>query len=455
MLIPHLYATGQLSYGILTYQILQPFEPRTAYVTYELGTYGDEGYTYRGTIKIPRTVSDKHYKYTVVEIGELAFAHSFPLPCVEIPNTVTSIKYRAFYDCLMLSHVEISDSVTSIGEEAFRECPSLKTVTLPKSLSYLGTDVFYDCMNLEYINVDPQNEQLSSIDGIVYNKDATALLVCPGGKRTVTIPNSVISIAKRAFVYCRNLTSVMIPNSVISIGESAFELCYDLRAVTIPNSVTSIGRKAFYNCTNLNSLTIGNSVTSIGIDAFYGCSGLTSVTIPNSVTSIGGRAFFGCTKLTSVTIGNSVTSIGYSDTFRDCDNLQTIYVQSQVPPVAGSLFGGFFPPRVYKDAILYVPTGTLAAYKIVYPWSEFHHIREMDFSGIEDAEMDAGVGTDEPIIRVENGVVNIDNADGEAPVEVFDISGKIVFRECANMVSGLAKGIYIVKVGDKVQKIRL
>ena len=97
----------------------------------------------------------------------------------------------------------------------------------------------------------------------------------------------------------------------------------------------------------------------------------------------------------------------------------------------------------------------MAVYEKADPWRNFWNIEEMDFSGIEEAEMDATRSTDELVIRVENGVINIANADGEAPVEVFDISGKSVFRECANIVSGLAKGIYIVKVGDKVQKIRL
>ncbi|WP_369524104.1 T9SS type A sorting domain-containing protein [Muribaculum intestinale] len=40
-------------------------------------------------------------------------------------------------------------------------------------------------------------------------------------------------------------------------------------------------------------------------------------------------------------------------------------------------------------------------------------------------------------------------------VEVFDISGKRVFSGCGSMVSGLAKGIYIVKVKTEVVKVRI
>ena len=40
-------------------------------------------------------------------------------------------------------------------------------------------------------------------------------------------------------------------------------------------------------------------------------------------------------------------------------------------------------------------------------------------------------------------------------VEVFDISGKKVFSGNGSMVSGLAKGIYIVKVKTEVVKVRI
>ncbi len=48
---------------------------------------------------------------------------------------------------------------------------------------------------------------------------------------SVTIPNSVTSIGKGAFWYCRSLTSVTIPNSVTSIGGYAFSCCSKLENV--------------------------------------------------------------------------------------------------------------------------------------------------------------------------------------------------------------------------------
>ncbi|MBQ9592126.1 MAG: leucine-rich repeat domain-containing protein, partial [Paludibacteraceae bacterium] len=123
---------------------------------------------------------------------------------------------------------------------------------------------------------------------------------------------------------------------------------------TIPNSVTSIGEEAFYECTGLISVTIPNSVTSIGGLAFYGCSGLTSVTIPNSVTSIGDYAFDGCTGLTSMT------------------------VEATNPPSSADIVSNYNIP-------LYVPAGSVDAYKAADEWKKFTNIQANPATGVNEA----------------------------------------------------------------------
>ncbi|MDR0322542.1 MAG: leucine-rich repeat domain-containing protein [Treponema sp.] len=284
-------------------------------------------------------------------------------------STFTSIGKSAFYTRDNLTGLSIPNSVTKIWYEAFAHCTSLTDITIPNSVTDIGYGPFSACTSLMSISVADDNPAYSSADGILYNKDKTALLQCPGGKTgTVNIPNSVTSIERGAFMGCVSLTgitipdsvtsiegevfyactslvsisvaggntvyssvdgmlynkdksvllqcpegktTVIIPDSVTNIEERAFLGCTNLVNIIIPNSVISIGEEAFKDCNKLADVIIGNSVTSIGKHTFDGCNSLANVTIGNSVTSIGAYAFFGCTSLANVTIGNSVENIRY------------------------------------------------------------------------------------------------------------------------------------------------
>ena len=275
---------------------------------------------------------------SVTSIGRYAFYYCTSLTSVTIPDSVTSIGEYAFYDCTSLTSVTIPDSVTSIGDFAFSYCESLTSVTIPDSVTSIGWHAFDGCTSLTGIWVAEGNSHYASdASGVLFNKDKTTLVQCPGAFAAYTIPNSVTSIGADAFSYCRSLTSVTIPDSVTSIGESSFYKCTSLTSVTIPDSVTSIGYKAFGSCESLTSVTIPDSVTSIGDGAFSCCTSLTSVTIPNSVTSIGDSAFYDCTSLTSVTIPNSVTIIGVA-AFSCCTSLTSVTIPDSVTIIGGSAF---------------------------------------------------------------------------------------------------------------------
>jgi hypothetical protein len=225
-----------------------------------------------------------------------------------IPNGVTSIGENAFQWCLYLSSVNIPNGVTSIGKNAFYYCTRLTSISIPDSVTSIVPGYNYlffsGCKNLNAINVGSGNSVYASENGVLYNKNKTALYQCPQGKTG----------------------AIIIPNSVTSIGNYSFYECESITSVTISNSVTIIGEIAFAGCQNLSSLTIGSGVTSIGEDAFANCHSLKSITVPDSVISIGQGAFRWCENLASITLGSGVLSIG-SFVF-DTYNLTTINVSS-------------------------------------------------------------------------------------------------------------------------------
>ena len=238
---------------------------------------------------------------SVTSICDYAFNGCTSLISVTIPDSVTSIGEFAFRYCKSLTSVAIPNSVTSIGERAFSECTSLTSVTIPDSVTSIGVGAFASCTSLTGIWVAEGNSHYSSdASGVLFSKDKTTLVQCPGTLAACMIPDSVTSIVGYAFAGCTSLTNVTIPDSVTRIDDSAFSHCRSLTSVTIPDSVTRIGGWAFESCTSLTSVTIPDSVTRIGSYAFSGCSSLTSVTIPDSVTSINWYAFYNCKSLTDV-----------------------------------------------------------------------------------------------------------------------------------------------------------
>ena len=261
---------------------------------------------------------------SVTQIGWYAFYKCASITSIKIPNSVTSISNGTFIDCTSLTSVEIPDSVTKIEKDSFYSCTSLTSVEIPSSVTEIGRAAFGDCTSLKSINVDRENINYSSVNGILFNKEKTTLIQYPAGKsESYIIPSGVRRIDDCAFLGCASLTSVEIPNSVTWIGIEVFSGCTSLISVEIPSSVTSISRKVFFNCTSLTSVYIPNSVTEIGPLSFSNCISLTSVKIPGSVTKIGYSAFAGCTSLTSVEIPNSMTEIEWN-AFGDCTFL-TIY----------------------------------------------------------------------------------------------------------------------------------
>jgi len=269
------------------------------------GTYGDFEYVINGG-----SVTITKYKGTAANVS---------IPVAIEGKPVTSIKKCYGTN---LTSVTIPDSVTSIGERAFSGT-KLTSVTIPASVTSIGRGAFATGNDFNYpsgstlteINVASGNNAYTSENGVLYNKNKTAIICYPDGKAgSFNIPNTVLSIEDDLFSYCFFLTSVTIPNSVTSIGERAFDYCTNLASVTIGNSVSSIGNGAFSG-TKLTSVTIPNSVSSIGNGAFSGTK-LTSVTIPNSVSSIKDNAFGDCTSLISVTFeGTNASYDLHNDAF--------------------------------------------------------------------------------------------------------------------------------------------
>ena len=224
-----------------------------------------------------------------------------------------------------IKKVIISDGITGIEFQSFASCSNLCSVEVPKSVKSIDVHAFSGDESLTEIKVSNDNEVYISVDGVLYNKNKTELVLCPKGKKgKYKIIDGVKNIGSLAFSCCDKLTSVIIPEGVTDIGDTAFLYCSKLTSVTLPSSLVNIGDRAFESCTNLKTISIPKSVTWIGSQAFAECSSLTSVTLPPNLTYVESHLFLRCSSLCNVIIPSSVTEISYC-VFAEADNLKDVY----------------------------------------------------------------------------------------------------------------------------------
>lgn len=214
---------------------------------------------------------------------------------------ITSIKNRAFAYCSRLKMSTLPNKTESIGEYAFYKCYSIENLYIPKSVKIIDEYAFACCYSIKNITVAKDNPYYSDINGVLYSKDLSQLLLF-GASRTeksFTVPNTVTSIVYPAFA-CSDLASISIPSTVKSISNYSFSGCYYLTSITIPDSVTKIGYCLFDGCSKLATINLGNKTKSIGGRAFANCGRLTKIKLPKSVTSIDWGAFANCYQLSDV-----------------------------------------------------------------------------------------------------------------------------------------------------------
>lgn len=160
----------------------------TCEVTYDELCSGE----YSGDVTIPSAVTYKGKTYSVVTIGNCAFANCPGLTSIVIPHTVTKIDYSAFWGCSNLTSIHIPNTVTTIEGGAFSHCSSLSSIIIPCSVTTIGIFAFLKCNNLTEIislALTPQ-----SVKFVAFEKVPTS--TC-----TLKVPQSSVAAYKAADVW--------------------------------------------------------------------------------------------------------------------------------------------------------------------------------------------------------------------------------------------------------------
>lgn len=259
---------------------------------YSIDSYAFAGCSSLNTINLPKGLS---------EIDERTFLNCSSLEEVILPNGITKIGGYAFDGCSSMKKLVLPDSVKTIETGAFANCGNLTSILLPLNLQFVDGSVFDQCNNLLEILVNQQNNNYSSIDGVLFNKEKTILHRYPEGKEEseYTIPTKTQSIAGGAFKGCKNLITINVSN--VSYFEAwAFQNCENLKNISIPKTDTVIRNSLFSGCKSLDKTIIPDNIVSLDAWAFENCVSLSEITIPASVSLISHDVFKGCSGLKEI-----------------------------------------------------------------------------------------------------------------------------------------------------------
>lgn len=166
----------------------------------------------------------------------------------------------------------IPEGTKSLGYTAFND-PTITALYVPSTLRDI-TGMDFNCLRtLKEINVNPDNRQVYSDEGVLYSKDGS-LLCYPCGRRAQTLnpedfDQGITEIDNYSFEGNRNLVEVTLPEGITSVGYMSFRDSASLETVTIPASVHYIGGYAFSDCRRLKRVTILNPWAEIAEDEDY------------------------------------------------------------------------------------------------------------------------------------------------------------------------------------------
>ena len=289
----------------------------------------------------------------ITKIGYYAFGLCYNLKSVNIPESVKEIDTYAFSGCKNLTDVILPESLSLIKARAFNDCDKLVEINIPRETT-LEKFVFVGCDSLKSINVNENNASLSSLDGVLFDKNQITLIQYPANNEneSYTIPKTVTKIQARAFEYCKNLKSIIITDNVQEIEEFNFEACTELTNVTIGKGISDIYDSVFNNCHNVKNIFYLGTIKDwcninfeshpfdsykSGGNLYVGGQLVEDLIIPDGISKINEFAFQRCFSLKTITLTNDVTEIeDYA--FRDCNSVKEILWPVSVKKVGVDAF---------------------------------------------------------------------------------------------------------------------
>ena len=360
-------------------------------------------YSYKGHIdNNPLSIKDG-----VKTICDLAFVDRQDLTSIKLPKSVVEIGQATFYNCKELTSIIIPNSVTEIARSTFKGCQGLTSITIPNSVRKIGSRAFSNCSGFTSVDIPNSVTEIAE----------SAFEGCTG-LTSVDIPNSVTAIGRHAFYNNNSLQKIRIPSSVSFIGEQSLSnyslasiivdddnpVYYSLHGIlfkrmekgdnllviyppkksgnrfVVDEHTVMLESYAFQNAQELEEIILHDNIISLGQhDTFVSCSKLKEIRLPSNCKEIPDRAFADCSSLKEIFLPNSESYIINYEAFKGCKNIKSIH--SSVENIDNIIILddeeiglSVFNDLIVDECTLYVPVGTLSAYRHHPGFSKFKNI---------------------------------------------------------------------------------
>ena len=314
-------------------------------------------------------------------IGGAAFEDCTSLVSLQLPSGLTSIGSAAFAYCSGLTTLQFPSGLTSIGVRAFQNCTGLTSLELPSGLTKIEEGAFWGCSNINSIYAYMPDPPL--FDGeakdfptcfnenctlYVPKKSYTAYIVAPGWGDFKTIakfnPDLIRDWVTKNVAQAGTLSTV--------IGEdkeniTKLKLTGNLNDTDVQYLEEMIREAA------LQELNLKDALLyTIESCRFRDCKNLTYLVLPDVLQRIEKAAFPNCTGLTTISLPAGLEYMYAA--FIDCTGLTSIYANMPTPLQDTYSFYGLDKSNCY----LYVPKGSLDAYRQDWEWGSFPYIAGLE-----------------------------------------------------------------------------
>ena len=371
---------------------------------------------------------------------------------IRIPNSVTSIGEAAFKNCTDLYSISLSSQMTSIESETFAGCKNLRSLNIPSSITRIEAD-FCKGSAIKYLYFDNPSTPPSLKGDVTWKDYSRFIVIVPDGSYdtyfysdwglfAIRERGDIITKTKKIQIdqagtlrdildpdTARKLTEVVITGELnlndflylreaagclFIVGEDVYSFDGVLQNIDLSNAkliddgnfsydfvgmVEEKDRAGYYYLKE--EASIGDNGKSF--QGLFACLyGLDTVRLPRNLTTIGRYAFYDDSNLFTVEIPESVTEID-SYAFA-CPNLINIYCHGATP---ANIADETVFSEIDKDqCTLYVPEGSVEAYRTAPYWKDFKNIKEKYYSSTGINKVNTNSGSQKEVHEISRYSIN-------------------------------------------------